>query len=88
MRHLRWKSSGNGGCEWQRLQGKIQVSVGEKGKQNFYDAIYIGSKDDEEKTPLVMGWREKDLEKFTFEVPSSMAGEKYISYREMEETKV
>ncbi|MFR0962073.1 MAG: hypothetical protein ACLSGB_09380 [Dorea sp.] len=42
----------------QRLQGdKIQVSVWVKkaSSGNFtYDAIYIGSKDDEEKTPLVM----------------------------------
>ena len=58
---------------------KIQVSVWVKkaSSGNFtYDAIYIGSKDDEEKTPLVMGVvdTEKDLEKFTFEVPSSMAG--------------
>ena len=58
---------------------KIQVSIWVQRASSgsfTYDAIYIGSKDDEEKTPLVMGVvdTEKDLEKFTFEVPSSMAG--------------
>ncbi|RHA72578.1 hypothetical protein [Dorea formicigenerans] len=58
---------------------KVQVSIWVQRASSgsfTYDAIYIGSKDDEEKTPLVMGVvdTEKDLEKFTFEVPSSMAG--------------
>lgn len=58
---------------------KIQVSIWVKpaSSGNFtYDAIYIGRKDDAEKTPLVMGEVDsvKNLEKFTFEVPNSMAG--------------
>lgn len=58
---------------------KIQVSIWVKpaSSGNFtYDAIYIGRKDDAEKTPLVMGEVDsvKNLEKFTFEVPKSMAG--------------
>lgn len=58
---------------------KIQVSIWVKpaSSENFtYDAIYIGRKDDAEKTPLVMGEVDsvKNLEKFTFEVPNSMAG--------------
>lgn len=58
---------------------KIQVSIWVKpaSSGNFtYDAIYIGRKDDAEKTPLVMGEIDsvKNLEKFTFEVPNSMAG--------------
>ena len=58
---------------------KIQVSIWVKpaSSGNFtYDAIYIGRKDDAEKNPLVMGEVDsvKNLEKFTFEVPKSMAG--------------
>lgn len=41
-----------------------------------YDAIYIGSKDDETKEPLVLGEVDttENLEKFSFTVPLSMAG--------------
>ena len=58
---------------------KIQVSIWVKPASSgkfTYDAIYIGRKDDAEKTPLVMGEVDsvKNLEKFTFEVPKSMAG--------------
>lgn len=61
------------------IGNKIQVSIWVKpaSSGNFtYDAIYIGRKDDAEKTPLVMGEVDsvKNLEKFTFEVPNSMAG--------------
>ncbi|MFR0962071.1 MAG: hypothetical protein ACLSGB_09370 [Dorea sp.] len=72
---------------------KIQVSIWVQRASSgsfTYDAIYIGSKDDEEKTPLVMGVvdTEKDLEKFTFEVPSSMAGGEAFCTEKWKNTKV
>ena len=67
-----------------KLSGdKIQVSIWVQPASSgsfTYDAIYIGSKDDAEKTPLVMGEEDTEkvagtkLERFTFEVPKSMAG--------------
>ena len=62
---------------------KIQVSIWVEpaSSGNFsYDAIYIGNGNDKEKEPLIIGEEDtkkiegKKLERFTFEVPLSMAG--------------
>ena len=68
-----------GASEAKVVGDKIQVSIWVEpaSSGNFsYDAIYIGDKNDEPKEPLVLGEvdTEKNLEKFSFEVPLSMAG--------------
>ena len=68
-----------GASEAKVVGEKIQISIWVEpaSSGNFsYDAIYIGDKNDEPKEPLVLGEvdTEKNLEKFSFEVPLSMAG--------------
>ena len=73
-----------GASEAKVVGEKIQLSIWVEpaSSGNFsYDAIYIGDKNDEPKEPLVLGEvdTEKNLEKFSFEVPLSMAG-KEVQY--------
>ena len=68
-----------GASEAKVVGEKIQISIWVEpaSSGNFsYDAIYIGDKNDEPKEPLVLGEvdTEKNLEKFSFEVPLSMSG--------------
>ena len=72
-----------GASEAKVVGDKIQVSIWVEpaSSGNFsYDAIYIGNGDDKEKEPLIIGEEDtkkiegKKLERFTFEVPLSMAG--------------
>ena len=72
-----------GASEAKVVGDKIQVSIWVEpaGSGNFsYDAIYIGNGNDKEKEPLIIGEEDtkkiegKKLERFTFEVPLSMAG--------------
>ena len=52
----------------------IYVQPASSGKFT-YDAIYIGSRDDEKKEPLVMGVEEDGLQKFEFSVPFTGQGQ-------------
>ena len=72
-----------GASEAKVVGDKIQVSIWVEpaSSGNFsYDAIYIGNGNDKEKEPLIIGEEDtkkiegKKLERFTFEVPLSMAG--------------
>ena len=68
-----------GASEAKVVGDKIQVSIWVKPASSgkfTYDAIYIGNRNDETKEPLIFGEEdtEKNLEKFSFEVPLSMAG--------------
>ena len=72
-----------GASEAKVVGDKIQVSIWVEpaSSGNFsYDAIYIGNGNDKEKEPLIIGEEDtkkiegKKLERFTFEVPLSLAG--------------
>ena len=57
-----------------KLDITIYVQPNSKGIFS-YDAIYIGSRDDEKKEPLVMGVEEDGLQKFEFSVPFTGQGQ-------------